>query len=487
LKLAKGKNKSRFRVLSAVFLFVFVLTAAGCLVNNVQGENLQGSSKLARPSAMLIPTDDPSQFYFQDHVAVLADSGVWSVGVDDLAAVQLSTSWVQKDYWVAVDDLSPDGEKYAYVAGMDSLGGVFEPVLIILDLEKKTTILELPLAGKFHKPKDAPEPEEYWKTFDIQIAMTREGSLAWSPDGRLLAFIATIDGGSADVYLYDLLDSSVTRLSDEEHQATRVHWSPDGRYLEFMTVAGFGTGAGDNLDALWTIDLDTRQVRLLEELNSGTEWFIAWIDLDTFMIQSSTAACGNHNLRTINVESSRQKVLVKHCVFTTAFDPEQQIGMLSIFDSYCPCGDLPEPGLYTFGVDQLLNRISDLEPTWIGYLPEIGAFVTSEGILQHNGEFLQIPHEAESRERFIFPAPTGDYSAWTNPFAKDEYYGGLWMTKNNKKPIEVTPAIVKQLAWSDDGLTLFYIEGNMLYKASAPDFAPQEVPGVTGELLDVVN
>ena len=63
----------------------------------------------------------------------------------------------------------------------------------------------------------------------------------------------------------------------------------------------------------------------------------------------------------------------------------------------------------------------------------------------------------------------------------------LWVTLNNENPVLVTSHSSGKPAWSDDGQTLYYIEKDALYKASAPEFVPVAVPGVTGELLDVVN
>src|SRR3970282_2353391 len=49
----------------------------------------------------------------------------------------------------------------------------------------------------------------------------------WSPDGASVAFAAMRDGDSADVYVYDVLQDEVRRLTDEPEQAVVLGWSPD--------------------------------------------------------------------------------------------------------------------------------------------------------------------------------------------------------------------------------------------------------------------
>jgi len=57
-------------------------------------------------------------------------------------------------------------------------------------------------------------------------------SPAWSPDGRLLAYIALSSGGYGTAYLYDTSSGRTEPVSDEHRQfLSRLEWSPNGRYL----------------------------------------------------------------------------------------------------------------------------------------------------------------------------------------------------------------------------------------------------------------
>lgn len=64
-------------------------------------------------------------------------------------------------------------------------------------------------------------------------------SLSWSPDSRFLAFAAQIDGPSSDIYLYDIENQSIRRLTDEIQNIWNIGWAPDGeKVLYHAAVPG---------------------------------------------------------------------------------------------------------------------------------------------------------------------------------------------------------------------------------------------------------
>jgi WD40 repeat protein len=88
---------------------------------------------------------------------------------------------------------------------------------------------------------------------------------AWSPDGASIAFSATADGAS-DLYLVALADGAVTRLTGDPYTSIQPTFSPDGRHLAFVTDRGPNT----SLEALTfgplqiaLLDLETKRVEEL--------------------------------------------------------------------------------------------------------------------------------------------------------------------------------------------------------------------------------
>lgn len=94
---------------------------------------------------------------------------------------------------------------------------------------------------------------------------------AWSPDGQRLAFSATVDGGS-DLYTVELATQELRRLTADPYTAIQPAFAPDGRTLVFVTDRGPGTNRaalrfGDLTLAL--LDLSTREITPLTILPRG--------------------------------------------------------------------------------------------------------------------------------------------------------------------------------------------------------------------------
>ena len=69
-------------------------------------------------------------------------------------------------------------------------------------------------------------------------------SIAWSPDSRILAFAAQIDGLSSDVYLYDLETGIIQRAEDSLQNVTGIRWSLDGKKIIFTNAEPGSTYMG---------------------------------------------------------------------------------------------------------------------------------------------------------------------------------------------------------------------------------------------------
>jgi Tol biopolymer transport system component len=100
---------------------------------------------------------------------------------------------------------------------------------------------------------------------------------AWSPDGRYVAFSALV-GGLSDLYMYDLKDSSLKRLTDDAYADLQPAFSPDGKSLAWVTDR-FTTKL-DNLDyggyRLGLFDIATGDMKELPGFPTGKNINPAW-------------------------------------------------------------------------------------------------------------------------------------------------------------------------------------------------------------------
>ena len=423
-----------------------------------------------------------------DHLVVVTDSGVWLVDEGTGEAVQLTVSPLDAP-WDLNEGMSPKEQSFAYLTGFG--GASISPYLIVLDLAQQTTVLEVALTGPLSTPGIESIPGD--PAFEATRAMESAGSLAWSPDGRFLAFSAAMDGDSADVYLYDSRDSSVTRLSDEMGHASDLHWSPDGRLIEYVSVESFGTGAGMAMVGLWAVDMQTREAVMLERLESGGEDFLGWADDSHFLIHSWGPACSGYNMRIVDAASGDQETVVEGCFSAAAYNPRDKVGLMSVADfnvENCMCGTpLAEAALYALYEDSEPVIMWYSEAYDIEYLPEGNVFAfqpVDEPYAVYSGLGISEVLPPEVTGLKPFPASPDGYWAWYSEVFSDAS-GLLWVTLDKENPVLVTSNFSGTPAWGDNGQTIFYIEHNQLYKASAPDFVPVAVPGVSGELKDVVN
>lgn len=129
---------------------------------------------------------------------------------------------------------SPDGRRFAF-PGL-SAG---RPVLTIVDVDTGDKVQEI----KLNTLAEVLNP-------------------AWSPDGRQIAFSALI-GGFNDLFVYDLEQKQLRRLTTDHFAELDPSWSPDGRSLVFSSDR-FGASAAaidpSNL-RLASIDLGSGAIR----------------------------------------------------------------------------------------------------------------------------------------------------------------------------------------------------------------------------------
>ncbi|MAT45310.1 MAG: hypothetical protein CL609_23520 [Anaerolineaceae bacterium] len=440
------------------------------------------TTPISEVAAQPTPQDETAPLendFSLDNIVMVTSSGIWVVNEQTREAVQISYDPLDAP-WDLNEGLSPDKKSFAYITGFG--GASVNPMLVVLDLVNQTTLIQLELTGPVIQAGMGGSIGD--PAFEALRAIEFTGSIAWSPDGNRLAFIAALDGNSADVYLFNRDDNSISRLTEESGHAFELHWSPDGLLLQYISVNSFGTGAGFSMEGLWVYDFQGNQTQRLEMPESSGEDFLTWTDASHFLISSWSPMCESYNLRLVDAASFYNQVIVDGCFTASAYDPEQKFGMFSVTqfnNEFCNCGEPMDAGLMIFGEgigipiagDIGRKKFEQLEVYGIDFIPQGNLFTVygDEGLSQiYYDEGYRLDILPELKGLTPYPSPVGDYWVWASHFQT-----GLWVTENNNNLVEISPLFSGVPQWSQDGQNIYFFENNRLFLSSAPQFSGGEL------------
>jgi len=184
---------------------------------------------------------------------------------------------------------SPDHERVAYLGGDLTLDPGLELHVFQTSDGQQETRLAI-LAPGWQRSNEAGElPEE-----DPVPAISEFEAMAWSPDGRQLAFAGAIERFAAELYLLNTSTQAVVRAANLSYAPALPAWSPDGRKVAFILVSSFGTGAGWNTAGIGIVQVETGELQIVtsdEQLRVRH-----WLSEDTLLLSRWNLTWGMHDL-----------------------------------------------------------------------------------------------------------------------------------------------------------------------------------------------
>jgi dipeptidyl aminopeptidase/acylaminoacyl peptidase len=303
---------------------------------------------------------------------------------------------------------------------------------------------------------------------DVQMAVSQPGSLSWSPDGRYLAFVASIDGPSADLYLFDAGSRRIHRLTSGPYQPATPSWSPDGLWVAFQEVETFQPTWKSTV--VWAAATDHAEVRklYLPPAGGNGEVFLGWTAAGNLVSYTRTApgSAQGADLRAVPISARYVERIFNGAFASAALDPRDGLVAFTEDEHSAPAAGL-SPGLYLLpeaGGKPTLVRAG----LWSHLLwsPVDRHFYASSGSgvlsVAANGNTVLLDHESSAA-----PSPDGQWlAAWGG--AGSVQPGLRLYTPSGQFLQEISSAPVDALVWRPDSRGLFFIAGGKLQRADFP-------------------
>jgi hypothetical protein len=329
---------------------------------------------------------------------------------------------------------------------------------------------------------------------DAAVGVVHPDALAWSPDGRYLAFIAALERNAADLYLYDTRAGKISRMTFGSNMSATPFWSPNSQSVFTQEVVSFNAGATGAVAAAWKLGdvwITDAQTGVTSKVytpppESAGEVFVGW-ETDTGLLTYSRTSAGGASLRLVNLVPYKITTLLSGPFNELAIDP----GTKTIAFTHKQDGSGSPPlatGLYLLAPDSLDARLVQAGE-WQGlkWSDNGGEFMASgpQGAIgvTPDGTPAMISGEVQ-----LSPSPGGKWLAgWGD--STSAFKPGLRLYRTGGALVqEVASDPVQALAWQPDAMGFFFIRGNHLDLASFPSLQaitldPDLKPGATPVLV----
>ena len=368
------------------------------------------------------------------------------------------------------DMIAPKGGHLAFITSSDP-DGLRALKLTIYNLASRQVEKVIALTT----PKTEPGPTAFPgdPSFEAVRAITEYPSLAWSADGRVLAFIGVQDGPSSDLYSYALDTQKVTHLTDGPSQAYSPSFSPDGKYIVQFGVTGFGTGAGHIMAGAWAAHSDDSGVISLYNPEGSGENVLGWLDGNTVLVYGWNVVCGNYNLRSVSIQPLKVTTILPGCFSNITFDPASHTIALAINQITSEGPGQVQSGLYLLKLDGSLQRLSPGDLIMVALPVNSGAvwgYAAGQGALAFTLAGAALTQPAGAPQDIPRSAPGGTVWAWAAGHIDNT--PGLWIGSPAGGAQKVFSDAVTAAAWSSSGMVLAFMSGGQLYFAPAPTYLP---------------
>jgi hypothetical protein len=451
----------------------------GKIVVTLQATQLPVSPILDTPSPAQAPTEAAVEAQPAPRLIVPSAEGLMAVDADGARTQLFGDAQFSIGRGFNVE-FAPHHGQVAFIGGDNPMTpdreGSGPLTLFLLDTQAGTVRPITPLfSSEMAEALTAAQSGERTAAVEAGIAVAEmPDTLAWSPDGRYLAFIAAIDGPSSDVYTYDRVTGQINRLTDGPNQAVRLFWSPDSQWIVHEEVESFGTGAGYNVRAAWAAAPDGSGTRKLYDVSrSGDEVFVEWVSPETFIVYS-WSAIGLQSIRLVNLATGDvQRLGPDFPVQAYAVAPQSQT-QLYVVDDYTAQQNGLTGGLYLDTIDAPPQLVASGDWYNVQWRPNAELFFAhgAEGVMS---VALDGAVQNWTTERATLPIDSPD-GAWLLAWGDGNFTSPIGLrlyTADGELKRTITSGSVTSATWSPASAGVFYVSEGDLYYAAIPNGEPE--------------
>ncbi len=325
--------------------------------------------------------------------------------------------------------------------------------------------------------------------FELQ-SLAGLGGLAWSPDGRTLAFIGGMDGESVDVYAYDTITEQITRLTDGPLHAYHLSWSADSQFVihdATWTTMCMNCPQADAMFAARADGLGAIQLISLPEVSYGSMQIHHWLTTKKVLVSSQYFSYEDETrgaiAQVVDLETGEATPVLRGPYIAMAYSPTGGVWLLR------PADD--ESGLililYSYGEEQEITFEGIVNDIWWSerydtfFVETAGKQLFTINDLGEVTELLAPLVEDWSRPsaQGVKVSPDEVWWAW------QEYHWNelpfLWVGRAMVEPVWIElpgedDSMIGSAIWSLDSQRLFFADdADGLWYADPPDFEPVRV------------
>lgn len=394
---------------------------------------------------------------------------VYDVESGDILEISLPEPLIMLDL---TQGLSPDGHTLIVRAGLAT--NTDELALYKIDLPSTEVTPLTPLLSLSLQRLIVNEEDD--RAFETLEAVTRPDGIAWSPDGRFLAFTAALDNDSSDLYVFDTERERIDRLNGLYSHSATPFWAPENNWLIFQELS-YDDQGGWRSEVLSEISIPgyvNHNTLYVPPANSQEEGLLGWVNAQSLISYSQTVEVLSV-LRQVNVETSEVSSIIGGSFVKAALDPESKAlaYLLSEVDASSK-GSMAGVYLRKSGrasADLLRGGV------WEDLIWEDGGMFVAAG---SQGVFAFTPEEesvALPKESHLALSPNGNWMVAWGEGNSAERGARLYQSPGGNLLQELTNQWVDKVFWGPDSINIFIQAEGSLYHLAFPRLELMAVEG----------